>query len=91
MVSLPDRLLREIDAMVKRDSINRSELIRQAMLEYIAGRRRLELRRKMREGYLRMARLNRELAEESFAAGQQALLAYESCLVEGDKLDDKKG
>lgn len=91
MISLPDQLLREIDAVVERDSLNRSEFIRQAMLEYLAERRRMDLRRKMREGYLRMAQLNRELAEESFAAGQEALVAYESYLVEGDRLDDKKG
>ena len=91
MISLPGQLLREIDAMVERDSVNRSEFIRQAMLEYLAERRRMDLRRKMREGYLKMAQLNRELAEESFAASQEALVTYESYLVEGDRLDDKKG
>jgi CopG family transcriptional regulator/antitoxin EndoAI len=74
MISLPDSLLEEVDGMVALEHTNRSELIRQAMRQYISARRRRELRDQMKQGYLAMATLNLALAEEGFACEQESQL-----------------
>lgn len=74
MISLPHSLLEEVDGMVALEHTNRSELIRQAMRQYISARRRRELRDQMKQGYIDMAALNLALAEEGFACEQESQL-----------------
>lgn len=81
MITMPDSLLQEVDGLARQEKRNRSEFIREAMRRYIEEKRRLELRDKLKEGYRQMAGLNRELAEESLAAGNEALALYEEVLA----------
>lgn len=39
LVDIPDKLLKEIDQIAKRDSISRAEAVRRAIAEFIAARR----------------------------------------------------
>jgi CopG family transcriptional regulator/antitoxin EndoAI len=75
MVSIPDSLLAEVDGMVALERTSRSELIRQAMRAYLLNRQQRTLVEQMRRGYLEMATLNLELAEEGLVSEQENRLA----------------
>jgi metal-responsive CopG/Arc/MetJ family transcriptional regulator len=53
LVQLSDELLAELDARAARDGRSRSDLIRQAITEYLAGDRDAEIDRRIVEGYRR--------------------------------------
>ena len=61
MISVPDALLREVDAAVEGGS--RSELIRAALRMYLDESRRRKMREMLKTGYIEMGPLNLELAE----------------------------
>lgn len=63
-VSLPDNLLHEIDGLAKKEDLDRGELVRKAMSDYIRERKRWYLREQMKKGYMEMANINLELALE---------------------------
>ena len=81
MITMPDSLLEEVDGLARQENQNRSEFIREVMRHYIAERRRMELRERLKEGYRTMAQLNRELAEEGSSASEQAFALYEEVLA----------
>lgn len=64
VISLPSSLLEEVDGLAMTERRNRSDLFREAMEVYIEGRRRRDLRDRLKKGYLEMASLNSMLAEE---------------------------
>jgi Arc/MetJ-type ribon-helix-helix transcriptional regulator len=53
LVQLSDELLAELDARAARQGRSRSELIREALTDYLAGDREAELDRRLVEGYTR--------------------------------------
>jgi len=63
MISVPDSLLREVDAAVTKQSGSRSELIRTALRMYLDEIRRRKMREALKDGYVEMAALNLQLAE----------------------------
>ncbi len=63
MISVPDTLLREVDAAVTIESGSRSELIRAALRMYLDEARRRKMRESLKAGYIEMGALNLELAE----------------------------
>lgn len=63
MISVPDALLREVDAAVTIESGSRSELIRSALRMYLDEARRRKMREALKAGYIEMGTLNLELAE----------------------------
>ena len=73
-----------MDGLARQENQNRSEFIREVMRRYIAERRRMELRERLKEGYRTMAQLNRELAEEGSSASEQAFALYEEVLARSD-------
>lgn len=77
MISLPDNLLAEMDGIVARERLNRSELIREAMRLYISERKRRQLREQMKQGYLEMAKINLALAVEQYRLEVEAARQYE--------------
>ncbi|OAT79983.1 CopG family transcriptional regulator [Desulfotomaculum copahuensis] len=77
MISLPDSLLAEMDGIVARERLNRSELIREAMRLYIGERKRRQLREQMKQGYLEMAKINLALAVEQYRLEVEAARQYE--------------
>lgn len=72
MISLPKKLLHEVDGLVQRDNSNRSEFIRQAMKLYIQERKKRLIRDMMQRGYMEMARINLNIASEAFVAEEEA-------------------
>lgn len=82
MVSVPNKLLLEVDKLVKEESGNRSQFVREAIQLYILERKKRLLRERLKEGYQRMAALNLVLAEEG--AGMDPLEEYEKELAEAE-------
>lgn len=72
MISLPDSLLEEMDGLVTAENRNRSELIREAMHLYLQEVKRQQIREKLKQGYLEMAKTNLLLAEEALSAENEA-------------------
>lgn len=90
MISLPDSLLAEVDGFIRRNHLNRSEFIREAVRRYMEEHRRRELRQRMKEGYLEMAELNLTLAEGAVAVDSEVFENYEGWLGnrESERPDD---
>lgn len=82
MVSVPNKLLQEVDRAVQEDKINRSQFVREAMQLYIRERKKSALRNELKDGYQRMAALNLILAEEG--SDDKLLDQYESQLAEAE-------
>lgn len=72
MISIPDHLLREVDFVVAKENTNRSEVIRQAMRQYLVERKKKMIRDAMQRGYLEMAKINLNMASEAFQAEEDA-------------------
>lgn len=85
MVSLPDSLLQEVDGIVRRETGNRSAFIREAMLLLITERHRCETMKEYRNGYEKMGKLNRLLAEDGLEEDSRDLENYENYLVKRNK------
>ncbi len=80
MVSLPDSLLQEVDGIVRREQGNRSAFVREAMVLLIKERHRLERLERCRNGYEKMGRINRKLAEDGLESDSRDLESYEDYL-----------
>lgn len=85
MISIPQSLLEEVDAFLSSENCNRSEFIRQAMIEFIKERKRMQIREQMRIGYAAMAAINRQLCEEGLVEDTACLCHYERLLMESDR------
>ncbi len=72
MISLPDNLLDEVDGIVADERRTRSEFIREAMRLYLTERKKRQIRETMQKGYIEMARLNLNLANEALEAENEA-------------------
>lgn len=72
VVYLPTQLLEQVDDVVQRASTNRSQVIREAMRQYLTEQRKYEIRNLMQQGYMEMARINLRIASESFPLEQEA-------------------
>ncbi len=82
LVCLPDTLLDEVDALVKKEGVRRSSLVREALQLYIKEKKREEIQRQLKEGYARMGEINLEIAEMCFAADCMQNQSYEEKLAE---------
>jgi len=82
MISLPQNLLQEVDGVARKEKSNRSELIREAMKLYLQERRKQTIRESMQQGYVEMAKINLNLASESFLLEEEADTALDR-LVSG--------
>lgn len=71
-VNLPQHLLNEVDGLLKRENVNRSEFISQATERYLRERKRSQIRETMQQGYMEMAKINLNIASESFLAEEEA-------------------
>jgi CopG family transcriptional regulator/antitoxin EndoAI len=83
-VEIPENLLLKVDAIVRREKGNRSDLVREALSKLVAEREREWSRTKMRLGYERMGTINLKLAEEGLSGEDEDLARYEAYLA-GDK------
>ena len=82
LITLSDSLLKQVDALSKKEGVSRSQLIRNAMQFYIKQKERTEIEKELKKGYLEMGELNLELAEICFDSDQQTLNRYEEKLAE---------
>jgi CopG family transcriptional regulator/antitoxin EndoAI len=85
MISMPDSLLQEVDGIVRRETGNRSEFVREAVKLLIAERRNRGRGDWYRVGYEQAGKLNRMLAEEGLAVDCRDLENYENYLAKRDK------
>jgi len=81
MVYVPDKLLEEVDYIVKLENGNRSEFIREAMKLYLRERKRMEIRESMKNGYRDMGAINVVLAEMGMDIDFSSLECYETHLA----------
>jgi CopG family transcriptional regulator/antitoxin EndoAI len=72
MVSVPNHLLQEVDGIVEKENLNRSEFIREAMNLYLQERKKRYIRESLQKGYLEMAKINLNIASEAFLAEEEA-------------------
>lgn len=82
VISVPDSLLKEVDNIVTKEKVSRSELIREAMKLYVEHKRNRNLKDAMKKGYKEMADINLKLAEMCFEADNELVCQYEGNLSE---------
>lgn len=82
VVSIPQNLLQEVDGVVQRESLNRSQFVREAMKHYLKERKKRLIRESMQKGYMEMAKINLNIASEAFTAEEEADLTLDR-LVSG--------
>jgi CopG family transcriptional regulator/antitoxin EndoAI len=83
MISLPQKLLMEVDGIVALENRTRSEFIREAMKLYLQERKKRQIRERMQSGYLEMAKINLTLSKEAIYAENEADRILEE-LVSGE-------
>ena len=54
LITLPNSLLEEVDALALQENTNRSEFIREAMKYYIKYKKNLEIKERLKKGYQEM-------------------------------------
>jgi CopG family transcriptional regulator/antitoxin EndoAI len=84
MITLPECLLEEIDELVELHFRSRSQCVRQAMKMLIRERKKEDLRKRMRKGYIKMGQLNMMLAEEGIASDCADMEEYTRHLAESE-------
>ena len=84
LISLPDSLLREVDAIASLEKMNRSEFARQAMRLYIKQKHKMKVRDRMKKGYEEMAQVNLRIAEMCLGLDNDLEKKYEDLLAESE-------
>ena len=79
-VTLPDLLLEEIDILASSLNRSRSELIATVLKQYINEIKNIELKTKLKKGYLEMGDINLDIAEKSLLSDESAYEIYEEFL-----------
>ena len=84
LITIPESLLDEIDAVADSEKASRSELIRQVMKEYVDKCKKKCLRDALINGYREMGKLNLDLAQMCFDADNECQRCYEEKLAESE-------
>lgn len=90
MITLPECLLEEVDELVGLHFKSRSQLVRKAMKMLIRERKKEELSKRIRKGYIAMGQLNALLAEEGIASDCADMDEYVRHLAESEPDADQK-
>lgn len=72
MVKLPQHLVNELDALTEGDKMDRSDVIQRATKIYVQEQKKQQIRETMQQGYAEMAKINLNIAAESFLAEEEA-------------------
>ncbi|KRU28917.1 nickel responsive regulator NikR [Clostridium sporogenes] len=88
VINLPNTLYNEINEIIKKDSQKRSEFFREAIILYIEERKKQIKMDEMKKGYIEMANINRNYAEQGFEQDVKDLKNYEAMLSENDFPND---
>ena len=81
LLSLPDPLLKQLDAVAKKKGVSRSRFLRDAA-EDLVKKETKRTQQELKQGYTEMGKLNLKLAEICFDADQETLDRYEEKLAE---------
>ena len=81
IISLPASLLEQIDCKTEEQNKNRSELIREALILYLAEQKKKRIRAELIRGYEEMNELSLNLAEEGMGEALTDLEKYEAKLL----------
>ncbi len=73
IITVPEALLVEIDAVTALEDMNRSELVREAIVFYLLERKRRLFIEEMKKGYQEMADLNINIASDNLSVEEEAL------------------
>ncbi|WP_281176863.1 CopG family ribbon-helix-helix protein [Amphibacillus sediminis] len=82
VVRLPKTLLNEVDSLIKEEEKDLNDFIYQATKSYVQDKKEKHIRESMQRGYLEMAKINLNIASESFLAEEEAEITFER-LVSG--------
>ncbi len=82
LITIPDSLLEEIDALAKQENKNRSEMVREVMKIYIKEKQRDYIVKSLSQGYQEMAEINLAIARKCFDADEEISRHYEEKLTE---------
>jgi CopG family transcriptional regulator/antitoxin EndoAI len=84
-VSLPSKLVEEIDEVIKFEMKDFSDFMNEAARFYLLRQRqRLEMKNEMIAGYSEMASINLTLAEMGLAVDMSSLATYEGKMSKGE-------
>jgi len=72
MVNLPQHLVNELDALTNGEGVKRNDVIQKAMKIYLQEQKKEQIRETMQQGYMEMAKINLNIATESFLAEEEA-------------------
>ena len=81
LVSIPEQLLKELDVAAKNEKTSRSDFIRKAIKLYLKEKRKMEIREKMKAGYLEMSGIYNNITEEDSKGEYEDFLSYETRLL----------
>ena len=84
LISLPDTLAEEINAIASEDGISRNALIREILESYSEKRKRSDIEQELINGYRAMASVNSEWAELCLNADNCQQDYYEENLSESE-------
>ncbi|MBU5595731.1 antitoxin [Amphibacillus sp. MSJ-3] len=72
VVKLPKNLLREVNGLLEEEKKELNDLILQATKSYVRDKKEQHIRESMQRGYMEMAKINLNIASESFLAEEEA-------------------
>jgi CopG family transcriptional regulator / antitoxin EndoAI len=70
--SLPQQLVHKLDALTGGDVLERSDAMKHAANHYVQEHKTENIRETMQQGYMEMAKINLNIATESFLAEEEA-------------------
>lgn len=85
LLTLPEELLSEIDAIILDRGISRSKFIREGLAHYVLKQKNLKVREQLEMGYREMGSINLALAEEWLTADNLQFENYLQMLSECEK------
>jgi CopG family transcriptional regulator / antitoxin EndoAI len=77
MITIPPRLLQQVEEMMTKTNSSRSQLIREALEQYLETQRLQELRALLKEGYLYHAERDLHICEEFAASDYEVSVRQE--------------
>ena len=84
LISVPSELLAQLDGFAKKIGTSRNEAVRCAIRHYLLAKKREETDVLLKEGYLAMAKINSDYAEDCFLADCTLVASYEEKLAESE-------
>ncbi|BAM46478.1 hypothetical protein [Amphibacillus xylanus] len=82
VVKLPENLLKEVNGLLVEEDKELSDLLIQAAKSYVNDKKEQHIREYMQRGYMEMAKINLNIAAESFLVEEEAEITLER-LVSG--------